>query len=141
MLSERLLISGRRLVPRIFPANAATSQSQPWTLDEAMPLKSVKFSKASLGALTDNPRYKQDALTHIVYIKGTVYVAALSNEQFSSSLRAIPFPFTDKSVASGIEIFHGAHGKLETKSPIRTFVRASAHASSPTSRSARRRSG
>src|SRR5207245_7586393 len=53
---------------------------------EAMPLKSVKFSKASLGALTDNPRYKQDALTHIGYIKGTVYVAALSNEQFSSSL-------------------------------------------------------
>ena len=49
-------------------------------------------------------------------------VAGLSNEEFASTLRAIPFPF--KTVANGtsVEIYHGAHGKFETRSPIRTFV-------------------
>jgi hypothetical protein len=37
-------------------------------------------------------------------------------------LRAVPFPF--KTVANGtsVEIYHGAHGRFETKSPVRTFV-------------------
>jgi len=51
-----------------------------------------------------------------------VLIAGLSNEEFASTLRAIPFPF--KTVANGtsVEIYHGAHGKFETRSPVRTFV-------------------
>jgi DNA gyrase/topoisomerase IV subunit A len=89
---------------------------------EAMKLNDVKFAKAMLNNLATGERQKQDAITHLAYVKGTVYVAGLSNEQFSSTLRAIPFPFSDKATATGIEIFHGAHGRLETNSPIRTFV-------------------
>jgi hypothetical protein len=38
-------------------------------------------------------------------------------------LIAIPFPFSSEGFdGASIEIYHGAHGKLETKSPIRTFV-------------------
>jgi hypothetical protein len=46
----------------------------------------------------------------------------MSNEEFASTLRAIPFPF--KTVANGtsVEIYHGAHGRFETLSPVRTFV-------------------
>ena len=52
-----------------------------------------------------------------------MFVAGLSNEEFSSRLIAIPFPFsTDGFDAAAIEIYHGAHGRFETKSPIRTFV-------------------
>ena len=47
----------------------------------------------------------------------------LSNEEFSSRLIAIPFPFSSGGFdGAAIEIYHGAHGRFETKSPIRTFV-------------------
>ena len=36
---------------------------------------------------------------------------------------AIPFPFSSEGIdGAAIEIYHGAHGQFETKSPIRTFV-------------------
>ena len=34
----------------------------------------------------------------------------------------IPFPFTSADKGTGIQIFHGAHGRLETASPVRTFT-------------------
>jgi hypothetical protein len=46
----------------------------------------------------------------------------LSNEEFASTLRAIPFPFETVPGGTSVEIFHGAHGKFETRSPVRTFV-------------------
>jgi len=49
-------------------------------------------------------------------------VAGLSNEEFASNLRAIPFPFGDVSPGTSVEIYHGAHGKFETHSPVRTFT-------------------
>ncbi len=51
-----------------------------------------------------------------------VLVAGLSNEEFSSRLRTIPFPFSKADAGASVEIYHGSHGKLETASPIRTFV-------------------
>jgi hypothetical protein len=58
------------------------------------------------------------------YVDGVLLVAGLSNEEFSSRLRRIPFPFGAPGdvVASSLEIFHVSHGKWETASPIRTFV-------------------
>jgi len=54
----------------------------------------------------------------------TVVVAGLSNEEFSSNLRVIPYPFVSSVAPSGagIEIFHTAHGAYETNAPVRTFV-------------------
>ena len=52
-----------------------------------------------------------------------MFLAGLSNEEFSSRLIAIPYPFSSEGIdGASIEIYHGAHGQLETKSPIRTFV-------------------
>ncbi len=54
---------------------------------------------------------------------GRVFLAGLSNEEFSSRLIAIPYPFSSGGFdGASIEIYHGSHGRLETKSPIRTFV-------------------
>jgi hypothetical protein len=55
-------------------------------------------------------------------VNGNVIVAGLSNEEFSSTLRSIPYPFSNASKGAGIEIFHGAHGRFETNAPVRTFV-------------------
>lgn len=88
-------------------------------LDEVV-LKDVKFAKAELPSASDKAR--QEAITHLDYVKGRVIVAGLSNEDFASRLRSIPFPFEKSDTGAGIRIWHGAHGKFETNSPVRTFV-------------------
>ena len=62
------------------------------------------------------------AITDLAYVDGKVLVAGLSNEEFASTLRSIPFPFSDVGKGTGVEIFHGAHGRFETNAPVRTFV-------------------
>jgi hypothetical protein len=85
-------------------------------------LKAVKSATAMLPNATKNQKQRQDVITNMAYVKGTVYVAGLSNEEFASTLRAIPFPFSEVNKGTGVGIFHGAHGKFETASPVRTFV-------------------
>ncbi len=94
-------------------------------------LKNVRFAKADLpnppeDKVTGEGRRKANnrevSITDMSYIDGRVVVAGLSNEDFASNLRAIEFPFTDVNPGSSVEIFHGNHGGLETRSPIRTFV-------------------
>lgn len=65
---------------------------------------------------------RQETITDLAYVDGKVFVAGLSNEEFASSLRAIPYPFQAANKGASIEIFHGAHGRFETNAPIRTFV-------------------
>lgn len=65
---------------------------------------------------------RTQAITDLSFIDGEVYVAGLSNEEFASNLRAIPYPFKEANPGSSIEIYHGAHGAFETRSPIRTFA-------------------
>lgn len=85
------------------------------------PLDDVKYSKA---ALPDAPSDKgrQDVTTDLQFADGKILVAGLSNEEFASNLRVIPFPFEKVEKGASVEIYHGAHGKLETRSPVRTFA-------------------
>jgi hypothetical protein len=34
----------------------------------------------------------------------------------------VPFPFIKADPGTSVEIYHGAHGKFETRAPVRTFV-------------------
>jgi len=65
---------------------------------------------------------RQESITHLAFVKGRLIVAGLSNDAFASKLRAIPFPFEKDGAATSVEIFHGAHGGLETHSPVRVFA-------------------
>lgn len=65
---------------------------------------------------------RTDTITDLGYAAGKVIVAGLSNEEFASTLRAIPYPFTAAEKGASIEIWHGAHGQYETNAPIRTFI-------------------
>ena len=51
-----------------------------------------------------------------------LFIAGLSNEEFASKLRSIEFPFKSADTSTSVEIYHGAHGAFETRSPVRTFV-------------------
>ena len=52
---------------------------------------------------------------------GEVFVAGVSNQEFSSTLRRIPYPFTGAASETQVEIYHVAHGIYETRAPIRTM--------------------
>ena len=52
---------------------------------------------------------------------GELFVAGLSNQEFSSTLRRIPYPFTGAAGETQLEIYHVAHGRYETRAPIRTM--------------------
>lgn len=94
-------------------------------------LKSIAFSQATLpnppadaetgeGKRRSNKRTQ--SITDLGYVDGQVFVAGLSNEEFASKLTAIPFPFKAASAGTSVEIYHGAHGAFETRSPVRTFA-------------------
>lgn len=95
---------------------------------EEVSLENVKFAKADVpnppapGAAQRGQSLRAESITDLAYIDGRVFVAGLSNEEFSSRLIALPFPFQGQADGSAIEIYHGAHGRFETKSPVRTFV-------------------
>ena len=56
---------------------------------------------------------------------GEVFVAGVSNQEFSSTLRRIPYPFTGSASETQLEIYHLAHGIYETRAPIRAMQFAS----------------
>jgi hypothetical protein len=119
---------GPDATPVLIRVNGADAKLDVVSLDD------VKFSVAQLpdppadraaaggggGRGQQNPR--QESITDIAFFQDRVIVAGLSNEEFSSTLRAMPFPF--KTVANGttVEIYHGAHGRFETRAPVRTLV-------------------
>ena len=65
---------------------------------------------------------RTSTVTDVAYVDGWLLVAGASNEEFASTFRRIPFPFSSDPVVNSLEIFHVSHGKYETASPIRTFV-------------------
>lgn len=98
---------------------------------EVVDLENVNFAVAKLpdapedketgeGRRRQNPR--QEAITDLAFFQDRVLIAGLSNEEFASTFRAIPFPFETIQGGTSVEIFHGAHGRFETRSPVRTFV-------------------
>ena len=91
---------------------------------EEVALENLKFAKADIPNPPGvaNKGQRAESITDLAYVDGRVFLAGLSNEEFSSRLLAIPFPFGDQPDGAGVEIYHGAHGRLETKSPVRTFV-------------------
>ena len=65
---------------------------------------------------------RQDSITDLAFVDGRVLVAGLSNEEFSSKLRVLEFPFGSAARNASVEIFHGSHGRWETNAPVRTFT-------------------
>jgi hypothetical protein len=69
-----------------------------------------------------NQAFGVQTITHMAYTDGRLLVSGLSNEEFASKLRSIPYPFTTVDSGTSVEIYHGSHGQFETRSPVHTFV-------------------
>jgi hypothetical protein len=89
--------------------------------------ESLKFSKVSLPNAPDaNPTTgrsnRSQSVTHLAYTNGRVIVAGLSNEEFSSKLWSVAYPFSTVDRGTSVEIFHTNHNRIETASPVYAFV-------------------
>jgi hypothetical protein len=94
---------------------------------DAISMTSVKFSKLELpNAPAANPSARRsarsDSVTDMAYTDGHLWIAGLSSEEFSSKLRSVSYPFNTVDRGTSVEIFHGNHGQLETRSPVYTFI-------------------
>jgi hypothetical protein len=90
-------------------------------------MQSMKFQKVEItnapsvnAAARQNPR--ASVVTDMAFADGRLWVAGLSNEEFASKLRAIPYPFASVDRGTSVEIYHGNHRQLETRSPVNAFV-------------------
>src|SRR5687768_7678385 len=94
-------------------------------------LKNISFSTVSIANVPSEDAKDQrgrplrvSAISDLLFADGSVMVSGISNQEFASTFRKIPFPFKDKQDQASLEIFHAAHGRYETNSPIRTFTTA-----------------
>ena len=89
-----------------------------------LPLNRIRYASVRLPGVPDESRTRRRtlAITDLGYVDGKVLVAGLSNEEFSSNLRVIPFPFRGANSGASIEIYHTSHLTYETDSPVRTFL-------------------
>ena len=98
---------------------------------QAVSLKDILFSQASVANAPSEDQkdrggrsLREQTISDLNFADGSVMLSGISNQEFSSSFRKIPFPFTNKQDQASLEIYHAAHGRFETNSPIRTFTTA-----------------
>lgn len=90
---------------------------------EEVSLENVKSSTGAITNPSPNPTGGRTAtITDIAYADGKVWVAGISNEEFASAFRQLPYPFTNTQKSTSLEIYHWAHKKTETQSPVMTFA-------------------
>ena len=96
---------------------------------QAVPLTNVSYSSVMLNDAPAADAKDQrgrplrvTSISDIGYTDGKLLVSGISNKEFSSSFRSIPFPFTNTQEAATLEMYHASHGRYETTSPIRTFT-------------------
>jgi hypothetical protein len=105
----------------------------------AVPLTSVKSTRVALpnappaGGAPYQEMQRQESITDMAFVAGaaagtgTLWVAGLSNEEFSSKLRGIAYPFRTADRGTSVEIYHGSHGAWETDAPIYAFIPHTIH--------------
>ncbi len=90
-------------------------------------LDNIKHASVTLAdAPAADPSQRQNprtlTITDMAFVNGNLMVAGMSNEEWSSALRSIPYPFTSAAKGTQLQIWHASHGKYETQAPVRTFV-------------------
>jgi hypothetical protein len=75
---------------------------------------------AGKGGRTRNAR--NESITDLAYADGKVLVTGVTADKTPSNVREITFPFAEADQGTAVEIYHGAHGKLEDYAAIRAFV-------------------
>lgn len=78
---------------------------------------------AGVAAAANGRNNRSQSITKLAFSNGRVWVAGLSNEEFASKLWSVAYPFAKADAGTSVEIYHGNHQQLETRSPVYTFIR------------------
>ncbi|HSF16125.1 MAG TPA: hypothetical protein VLK65_11290 [Vicinamibacteria bacterium] len=94
---------------------------------DVVPIDKLKYTKVHIGNAPEaDPSARRDpraaTVTDMAFVDGRIFIAGLSNEEFASKLRSVAYPFENVDQGTSVEIYHGAHGQWETRSPVYTFV-------------------
>ena len=92
---------------------------------DLLSLDAVRFTSVALpnpAAVTSARGGRTQSVTDLAFSNGRLFVAGLSNEEFASKLWSVAYPFTSADRGTSVEIFHGNHGQLETRSPVMAFL-------------------
>jgi hypothetical protein len=95
----------------------------------------LKATKSTSIALRDAPTTDYEfwkeapersfTVTDMKWHDGELFIAGLSNQEFSSTLRRVQYPFDSQQAIMSIEIYHTGHNLIETRAPIRAMSFAS----------------
>jgi hypothetical protein len=92
---------------------------------QKVPMQKVELANAPEDKEVQTKRgpanLRGQSITDLAYAEGKVYVSGVASGS-PSNVREIPFPFTDVNAGTSVEIYHGAHGKLEDNAVVRTFL-------------------
>ncbi len=61
------------------------------------------------------------AIMDMEFHDGELFVSGVAFDNFQSTLRRMPFPFTDEQSAANVEMYHISHDQFETRAPIRAM--------------------
>ncbi|HSL71553.1 MAG TPA: hypothetical protein VK864_15005, partial [Longimicrobiales bacterium] len=94
---------------------------------EEVALDNVKHSLAAIpNAPAPNPSARRNprtfTVTDLAFADGQLFIAGLSNEEFSSAFRRMAYPFGGRVGTTTLEIYHVSHGQNETNAPVMTFL-------------------
>ena len=111
--------------------NRGTTKSALFVLNDKglqeFSLENVNFSQSKINnSPKENSKFwgqpsKTYTVTDLHYVNGSVIVSGLSNEEFSSGLRKIAFPFNKEILTTNVEAYHVSHTANETYAPIYRF--------------------
>ncbi len=118
--SGEVIIAANAKAPALVRVDAAGKVSQ-------IDLKSIPTSLVALPnppKSEDKPRGnpRNSTVTDLAFVNGKLLIAGLSSKDMSSTVREIAFPFESANEGTSLEIYHAAHGKVESGSPVQTFV-------------------
>src|SRR6476659_8085307 len=97
------------------------------TSDAAQPISVVSLDniKHSITKIDNAPAATGGArdphrstITDLAFVDGNLWIAGLSNEQFSSAFRRIAFPFTNAKETTTLQIYNVSHKRSETQAPV-----------------------
>jgi len=61
------------------------------------------------------------AIMDMEYHEGELFVSGVAFDNFLSTLRRMPYPFTGTQSAANVEMYHISHDQFETRAPIRAM--------------------
>lgn len=114
--------SGDEASHHLFKVDAAGAM-QPVSL-KSVPHASYKLNNVPAPDATGRRgrKMRPSSISSMGFANKTLFVAGLSNEAFTSTVRQIPFPFNGVEKVGTTEIYHVAHERYETDAPVTSLV-------------------